>query len=134
MNYWIKWVGVHVVVVLSTLFCSSISMAGGGAFSESASSLSSRIYGRVINGGICATKADCNRKEVFFGDHDLAVSFYFYGPIHGDVLLGIIQDAMELSKSKKVPVELYFYEEYKRELIGVKKFFTKPRMEVEINI
>lgn len=134
MKYWFKWPGSLAAIIWSALFYSSICMAGGGKFSESASHLSSSIYGRLIEGGICITRADCNKKEIFFGDHDLAVSFYFYGLVNNDVALTIIHDAIEFSAKNKVPVDLYFYEDHKSELSGMKKFFKKPRIEVEINI
>lgn len=121
------------LLLMLTVF-SEFSEAAGGKYNDPARILSEEIYSVLISSGLCLDHSDCNKQELIFGDHDRSVCFYFYGVKDHILISKIVEVSAKFSETQRVPVELYFYSDLKRELLGLKKFFSTPRVKVEISI
>lgn len=120
--------------ILGVLIFTHVGCAlAGGKYNAQARVLSSIIYSELIAHSVCIDADDCRSKEVFYGDHDDRVVFNFYGISESDAVFPIISSAVNFSKTESVSVVLSFYIKSKRDLLGLKGRFVKPRIKVEIN-
>lgn len=116
------------------LFVSGGCMAAGGKYNTQARLLTPKIYSILMSRSVCVSQEDCNKKEILYGDHDDSVNFNIYG-VHDDLVISeIIGESIAFSAEYSAPVTLSFYVEPKRELLGLKRKFKKPRIKVDINI
>ncbi|TNF83827.1 hypothetical protein FGE05_06375 [Pseudomonas sp. ICMP22404] len=121
--------------VVAISLCVGQSNAAGEKYQEQGRILGGILISVLIKEGACANSQECFKKELIFGDDDTAVRINFYDMQDTRLINALISEAILFGSQleHKVPVKLTFNSRRKAELMGLRFWWEKSDISVEIN-
>jgi hypothetical protein len=129
MTIWLLGLG------LLFTFTPSVSATKPGAYNDYAHSLRKKVDSVLIRSGYCSNSNDCNKKEylLYVGSSE-GLTVELYQIPNAEILKEIIDIYLLAYKenNQKINIDLVAYREAHNELMGFKKLYKKPYIQLTL--
>lgn len=124
-----------IAIAISLAFLFPVQMAGAADEEQARQDIYGGAQKVLIDHGVCASPAECsNSKVLFFSRKKAGIHVEAFGVQRPEVVAALVLFVMREyeARGRDFAIDFHFYAQPHHELMGVKKAYTKPFIEIEL--